>query len=486
MGSWSSAPTSRASRTCRPQRSRASGRRPTPRWRPPGPASPSGVFFRGDVRAGEGATACRNAAPRRPVLGDQQRQAVQDQSTGRGGSRHGAAGRAGRPGRPRAGRRPRPTPGEQRRQPGAQIGLARQLEVERLEPLGRLEQQRRGVAAQARGERDLPAQQVHPGALRTRPAARPPPWPAVRRALSNAPACRLARAAASARSARRSGSARQHHRALEERRGRGQAAAGLRPAGRALEFGRDLLVRPGRGLGPVPGPPVRVRHRIGHLRQRAVHLPAGPGPTPTGRPPSAPADAGTAPARRTPTSPASAAGARRLSADPQPLGRPPHQRPGHRTDRPPPAAAAAGSARAGRRAAAGSSPRSGPPAAPRPAARTRPPAPPASARAAARAAPAGCPASRRRSGRGPAHPAARPAPSPAAPARRRRRSPSTASSGSPASSAPGTRAAKTSPTGRPPAGGPRSRAPAPRPGPATARRRSRRPAAAPRPPPRAG
>ncbi len=58
----------------------------------------------------------------------------------------------------------RETPGEQRGHPRAQIGLARQVQVERLEPLGGLEQQRRGVAAEARGKRDLPAQQVHPGA----------------------------------------------------------------------------------------------------------------------------------------------------------------------------------------------------------------------------------------------------------------------------------------------------------------------------------
>ena len=43
----------------------------------------------------------------------------------------------------------RQTPGEQCCTPGAQVGLARQVQVERLEPLSRLEQQRRSVAAQA-------------------------------------------------------------------------------------------------------------------------------------------------------------------------------------------------------------------------------------------------------------------------------------------------------------------------------------------------
>ena len=64
----------------------------------------------------------------------------------------------------------------------------------------------------------------------------------------------------------------QRHRALEERRGGGQPAARLRPPGRPLQLCRDLLVRARRGLGPVPGPPVRIGDRVGHLRQRRVHL----------------------------------------------------------------------------------------------------------------------------------------------------------------------------------------------------------------------
>jgi len=42
-------------------------------------------------------------------------------------------------------------PGEKRRHPGGQVGLTGQAEVERLEPLGRLEQQRR-CCRRARGQ----------------------------------------------------------------------------------------------------------------------------------------------------------------------------------------------------------------------------------------------------------------------------------------------------------------------------------------------
>ena len=57
------------------------------------------------------------------------------------------------------------------------------------------------------------------------------------------------------------------------------AAAAARPprawarSGRALELRRDLLVRAGRGLGPVPGPPIGIDRRVGDLGQRRVQLP---------------------------------------------------------------------------------------------------------------------------------------------------------------------------------------------------------------------
>ena len=50
----------------------------------------------------------------------------------------------------------------------------------------------------------------------------------------------------------------QRDRTIEERRRRGESAAGLRPPGRALELERDLLVGGGGGLGPMPRPAIRI------------------------------------------------------------------------------------------------------------------------------------------------------------------------------------------------------------------------------------
>ena len=55
--------------------------------------------------------------------------------------------------------------GDERRAPGCQVGLARELQVERLEPPRGLQQQRRSIAGKTRGEGELTAHQVHPGAL---------------------------------------------------------------------------------------------------------------------------------------------------------------------------------------------------------------------------------------------------------------------------------------------------------------------------------
>ena len=93
------------------------------------------------------------------------------------------------------------------------------------------------------------------------------------RALANAPARMLAIAAANMRSARRDGSAVSATDRSRNAAGRGQPAAGLRLPGTSLELSRDLFIRPGRGLGTVPGPPVRIGQRVGHLGQRPVHLP---------------------------------------------------------------------------------------------------------------------------------------------------------------------------------------------------------------------
>jgi hypothetical protein len=51
---------------------------------------------------------------------------------------------------------------------------------------------------------------------------------------------------------------------------RRQAAPRPRPAGRALQLGRDILVEPGRRLGEVPGAPIGVSVGVGSLAEHAV------------------------------------------------------------------------------------------------------------------------------------------------------------------------------------------------------------------------
>ena len=55
--------------------------------------------------------------------------------------------------------------GDERRIQGGQVGLARELRVEWLQPVGGLQQQRGSIAAKARGEGDVATQQVDSGAL---------------------------------------------------------------------------------------------------------------------------------------------------------------------------------------------------------------------------------------------------------------------------------------------------------------------------------
>ena len=254
-----------------------------------------------------------------------------------------------------------------------------------------------------RGEGDLRTEQLGLGALQLverpglgrRRAGRAP-----RR--TRPPGC-LACAAASARAGppRRVGC---------QRRRRAPGTPPPRPGRRAPALGRPSVRAPPRPSSSGPAAACarcQARRsgsssRVGRLGQRPVRRPPLVERRRTGRPPSAPADAGTAPCVPNSSRPAVGRGAAasapipsrsaaRQSSAASPTGRPPR------------AAAAAAS----RPAAVASRRRklvldAGPPAAPRPGARSRRPAPPASVRAAAPAAPAGCRASRRRSGREPA------------------------------------------------------------------------------------
>ena len=116
----------------------------------------------------------------------------------------------------------------------------------------------------------LTAHQVHPGALELIQR------PGLRRGHERER--RLERAGLEARlrrGQRALGSSRRVDRelggALQERGRRGDAAAGLRTAGRAFELGGDLLVGPRGGAGAVPGPPVRVGLGDGGIGQGTMH-----------------------------------------------------------------------------------------------------------------------------------------------------------------------------------------------------------------------
>ena len=162
----------------------------------------------------------------------------------------------------------------------------------------------------------------------------------ISRAASNAPACKLACAAASARSTRRP---RSGVNATERRR---NAAAAASPP-RASRDPRSARARRRRPRRARPRPqhdarrddPRRCAHR---LRRRAPGgPPAGPPPTPPDRRPSAPADGGTGPAPR-PQQLRVLRGSERVGSDPEAAAAR-QTSAASPTGRPPPAAATAAS-----------------------------------------------------------------------------------------------------------------------------------------------
>ena len=135
-----------------------------------------------------------------------------------------------------------------------------QLEVERLERAARLSSSGGASPAEPEANATGPRSQLDAGALelveRTCLGSRQQ-----RRARrrTRRPEARLRRR--QRRSARRAGSAVSVDGALQERRRGGEPAASLRPAGRALELGGDILVGSRRRAGAVPGAPIRVASR---------------------------------------------------------------------------------------------------------------------------------------------------------------------------------------------------------------------------------
>ena len=335
------------------------------------------------------------------------------------------------------------------------------------------------ICPRSRSTRAL-AQLIQRSGLRRRPARlqglcrtrRPAGWPAPR------PACVSARRAGSAVSS-------------TERSSNAAAAASppracARP-GRPLQLRGHLLVRPGRGLSPVPGPAVRIGDRDRSPRPAPVHCqPVGQRRRPVGRRPQQRMPephpgAELRPARPAPPAPPPRPGwpsspAARHTSDRVP------GRIGRRQLQQPPGLAAAGPPAGGR-----SCPRSGPAAVRRRAARTRPPAPPGVSPRGSSSSASGLPPvsatirSRTRTSSGPAS---------ASSSSTRASSvlqPADGQLGQPGQARVWLAGARTpAPPGRRPAAARRTPAPAPRPGPATARRRSGRSAAVPRPPPTAG
>ena len=322
-----------------------------------GEPEPAETFLRGDVVAAEGARRPLEHRGRCGVpLGDQHGQAVPEEIRRSrwlrrrwhgprrlGDFQHTAA----------VGQTTDHDRGPQR----VEVGLACERGVERLEPLGGLEQQRGRVAAASHREGDLRAEEVHAGAVEFVERS------GLRRGQQSEG--RVGRAGV-VRGLRRG------QRALRAARGLG------RQFGRALQKGGGRRQAPARAAPGRPSAPARARRlrRGSPSRARGARRgdrdrrpdrspPPAPGARsgdsarmPPGRSPSAPADGETAPARRPRADP------------PRTQVSPPRLRaraalrlatasPGRRRARPPRPAAAAASPAGAPRGAGGSSARYG-------------------------------------------------------------------------------------------------------------------------------
>ena len=158
----------------------------------------------------------------------------------------------------------------QGRAPRLEIGLAREVDVERLEQPRRLQQLRSGTA-EACARRDPPAQKLDASPLKLvqgpRFGCREYPE---RRVESTRLEARLCRGERALRAPNRVGG--QRNGALQKRRRRGDPAAGLSPARRQLELEGNLLVRCERCMSPMPGAAIRIARGIDGLCQRLMHV----------------------------------------------------------------------------------------------------------------------------------------------------------------------------------------------------------------------
>ena len=203
--------------------------------------------------------------------------------------------------------------GEHRSPPGVQIGLARERGIQRFELSGRLQEQRRSLAAPGSRRTRSGHATAQPEPAPAHPAAPPPRSPPAAeprrtRRPADAPARRRARARL-----RRAGIARQRDRSLQERRRRGHATPRLRPTGRPLELRSDLLVGSRRRRGQMPRPTIGIESPDRSPPPTPGAPPCDPPPRLTYTPRSAPADAGRSPARRSRAAPRSPRDRRRLA-----------------------------------------------------------------------------------------------------------------------------------------------------------------------------
>jgi hypothetical protein len=151
-----------------------------------------------------------------------------------------------------------------------QVRLARKLGLDRFEPAGCVQKQRRCFAAASQVQGDLSPQALCECALEL--VERPLGRGRKERQRTMRVSGQLLGLRGPQRAPRPlTQIGRQRDGALEERSRRGEAATSLCAASGTFEFGGDFLVRRDGGAGPMPGAPVRVFVGVGCVGERAVH-----------------------------------------------------------------------------------------------------------------------------------------------------------------------------------------------------------------------
>ena len=154
-----------------------------------------------------------------------------------------------------------------------QVGLARELEIQWLEPLGRSQQQQRRFVASAGGEGHLSTHQIDLGALQLVDRAVLGDGEQGPGALEGA-GLDVGEGGGQRAPGPRLGKRGQFGSAGQEGGGSREPGPSLGPAGRLLQFGRHLLIGPGGGAGTVPGPPIRVGQGVGGFGEGTMHTAA--------------------------------------------------------------------------------------------------------------------------------------------------------------------------------------------------------------------